>query len=55
MAASTSTQDTQTESDMAANFAFKAGLRKSMTKTLRGLSEADLQKQCELTLHSLLN
>lgn len=34
---------------MAAVFARKSALRKSMLKTLRGLSEADLASQCELT------
>jgi hypothetical protein len=33
---------------MASAFAFKAALRKSMLKTLRGLTEAQLQSQCEL-------
>jgi len=32
---------------MAVNFAFKASLRKSMNKTLRAMSDADLQTQCE--------
>ena len=32
---------------MAVNFAFKASLRKSMNKTLRAMSDADLHTQCE--------
>lgn len=35
---------------MAAVFAQKSALRKSMLKTLRGLSEAELASQCELLL-----
>lgn len=33
---------------MAAVFAQKSALRKSMLKTLRGISEAQLASQCEL-------
>lgn len=34
-------------SDMAAAFARKAALRKSMLRTLKGLSEGELAEQCE--------
>lgn len=36
------------DDNMAAVFAQKSALRKSMLKTLRGLSEAELASQCEL-------
>lgn len=38
------------DDDMAAVFAQKHALRKSMLKTLRGLSEADLASQCKAQL-----
>lgn len=37
------------DDDMAAVFAQKSALRKSMLKTLRGISEAELASQCKLT------
>jgi hypothetical protein len=39
-------QASRSSTDMAAQFALKAALRKSMTKTLRALSEDQLAEQC---------
>lgn len=46
----TSAPTAMSNGDMAAVFAQKSALRKSMLKTLRGLSEAELASQCELRL-----